>query len=342
LEKNSSITVSYRIHDIGLTLTTNNPFILSSIDLLLECFKGAEQFAEPQISLSLFDSEEAAGIPCSVPEGSKLVYSHSQEKSFDWNTYGVAKLGLYVDPGNSTYVVDLGNTGILSSIPYEGKVSGYILEPERINPIVLSNLIFMFILSEMLRIRGYFPVHCSTVEREGKGIIFPGFSGAGKTTACIALIRKGFGFLGDDRPILRYTGDGHLEVLSFPEDIDATDNTIKIFSELKDKTIFKDNKNLTKKSFKAEDIYPGSVRDSCIPKVILFPEIYPGKESSLEELSKIEALTRFIPHSMVVINKETAGRHFDLIFDLVKSCGCYELKFGSDVDALGRLVEKVL
>jgi hypothetical protein len=158
------------------------------------------------------------------------------------------------------------------------------------------------------------------------GSDIPGFSGAGKTTSCVALIRRGFGFLGDDRPILRYDKTGGLELLSFPEPIDVTDYTIQLFPELKNYTLLMDNRNLRKKSFNAEALYPGSTRTSCVPRIILFPEISANGKSSLEIFPKSEALKNFLPHSLLAFDKEIARKHFDIIFDLIQTTDCYKAK----------------
>jgi len=180
------------------------------------------------------------------------------------------------------------------------------------------------------------------VESDDKGIIIPGFSGAGKTTSCIALIRGGFGFLGDDRPILRYSRNRDLELLSFPERVNVTNKTINFFPELTISKRIEHNSSLVKKSFFVEDIYPGSTRDLCIPKAILYPEISTARSSCLENLSKSDALSLFLPHSMLVYDKVTAKKHFDIISDLIESVHTYKLRLGPDIHNLPKLVGSIL
>jgi hypothetical protein len=216
------------------------------------------------------------------------------------------------------------------------------VDPESIPPRVLSVTLFMFLLDRLLQARGLFATHCSAVEKEGKGLIFPGFSGSGKTTACIALIRAGFGFLGDDRPFLRYDGGGNLELLAFPERIDVTDETLNFFPELREGGFLEAHRNQTKKSFRADTAYPGCVRDACVPRIILYPEIAEGRESRLEDLPRSEALKSLLPHGLLVFDKRASRKHFELLCDLVESTDCYRLRFGADVAALPRLVASVL
>ena len=249
---------------------------------------------------------------------------------------------IYVNSNNSVYYMDLGDPGFLSYRPEEGTANGYIRDPESIHPNTISSFIFMFILNQLLKAKDYFPIHCSAVEKEGKGILLPGFSGSGKTTSCIAFIRRGYGFLGDDRQILCYRKNGGVKLLSFPEPINVTNKTINFFSELVENKLLHYNNDSGKQRFPVEELYPGSVRDVCIPQLILYPEISADAKSSLYKLPKSEALSLFLPHSLLVLDKKVAGRHFNIIGDLIHSTDCYHLKLGSNIHDLPELVESSL
>jgi len=335
-------TLYFSIHDMNLRLITGNGLIASSISEYLGYFKTKEISGLTDLNISLSDIEEDVSIQLSIPPDSGLLYAPSDTDMFDMSMFGFSHFDLYADKDGSTYYVDLGDLGIVSYNPNKGTANGYIQILESIHSNVASRTLLMFVLDKLLEARGCFRIHCSAVEKDGKGILFPGFSGAGKTTACIALIRQGYGFLGDDRPFLRYGRNGGMEILSFPDYIDVTNETIDLFPELKEEDLLKENRHLRKKSFYADDLYPGSIKTSCAPRAILYPEISGGKESYLEELSKSETLKSLLPHSMLVFDKDIAKRHFDILFDLVKAADCYKLKFGSNIDNLPDLIESIL
>ena len=344
MTKKNRLTAQYLIHGITLTFISNNVHVFSAVNKLLEYF-----FCEKTLGtrsegllINFFDNSDDTAHQGILPSGLKLLYSSSEEDLFDIKEFGIDKMRLYVNEDGFTYYVAFGTIGLFSYSMKKGVAEGYLKGSEAINPNLISSFIFIFLLAELLKGKGYFLAHCSGVEKKGQGIIFPGFSGAGKTTSCVALIRQGFGFLGDDRPILRYNKSGGLELLSFPEPIDVTDYTIQLFPELKNYRLFLDNRNLRKQSFYAEELYPGSTRDSCVPKLILFPEISAVKKSSLEVFPKSEALKTFLPHSLLAFDKEIARQHFDIIFDLIQSTDCYKVKLGADIQSLPDLVESVL
>jgi len=341
LKNDNPLISNYSIHGITLCLNTDNKHIRSSIDELLAPFISKSQALSPDIIFSLFDSKHKDTNIITLPSNSKLLYAPSENDKFDMRSFEINYFKIFMDPMDVTYYIDLGQTGHLSYNLTKSAAIGYLNKPESISPKVLSSNIFLFAFDQMLKAKGYFPIHCSAVAKDGKGILMPGFSGAGKTTSCISLIRSGYGFLGDDRPILHYK-DQTLELLSFPEDINVTEKTLGFFPELVASEFIKNNKGLSKKSFFAEDVYPGSVTKRCRPRAILYPEKYPGSKSFLEELPKSEALSSFLPHSMLVLDKETSKKHFDILFDLITSVDTYRLKLGSDIHALPELIESVL
>ena len=132
---------------------------------------------------------------------------------------------------------------------------------------------------------------------------------------------------------------GSFEEIGFDEDYAIT---LEFFPELTGSYFVRENKGLSKKSFCVADIYPGSVTNKCLPRVVLYPERCQGSECFLEELSKSEALSSFLPHSMLVFDKETSKKHFDILFDLITSVETYKLKLGSNVHVLPELVASIL
>ena len=342
MEKETIISADYLIHDISLRFITNNQYIYSSINTILEFFFTREQLGYPDINFTLFGKKNDADFSDLIPNGSRLLYTPSEKDRFDIKFLGVKNYDIYVNTRNSVYYVDLGDLGFLSYRPEKGTADGYIQNPESISPNIISSFIFMFILNQLLKAKDYFPIHCSAVEKEGKGILLPGFSGSGKTTSCIAFIRRGYGFLGDDRQILCYRKNGGVKLLSFPEPINVTNKTINFFSELVENKLLHYNNDSGKQRFPVEELYPGSVRDVCIPQLILYPEISADAKSSLYKLPKSEALSLFLPHSLLVLDKKVAGRHFNIIGDLIHSTDCYHLKLGSNIHDLPELVESIL
>lgn len=76
----------------------------------------------------------------------------------------------------------------------------------------VNKLLFLFFALTLSEKRGCF-IHAAGVEKDGKGYLFLGSSGAGKTT--IANLIKGRKLLSDDSPILMQE-DGHFSIYTSP------------------------------------------------------------------------------------------------------------------------------
>ncbi len=86
-------------------------------------------------------------------------------------------------------------------------------------------------LKHLLLTRGKLLLHAGCVATEdGRGVLFAGLSGAGKTTTCIALSRAGFRYISDDLVALSVV-DGQPVVEGIREHMNLTKQTIAFFPE---------------------------------------------------------------------------------------------------------------
>jgi hypothetical protein len=60
-----------------------------------------------------------------------------------------------------------------------------------------------FFIRFFLNEKGYSVAHASSVEKEGKGYLFPSQSGAGKTTTAVYFVNAGYNYIGDDFTIFK-------------------------------------------------------------------------------------------------------------------------------------------
>lgn len=86
-------------------------------------------------------------------------------------------------------------------------------------------------LKHLLLKRGKLLLHAGCVAAgDGRGVLFVGLSGAGKTTTCIALTRAGFRYISDDLVVLSFV-DGRPVVEGIREHMNLTRQTIEFFPE---------------------------------------------------------------------------------------------------------------
>ncbi|MDF0644698.1 MAG: hypothetical protein P0111_11740 [Nitrospira sp.] len=237
-------------------------------------------------------------------------------------------------------VADFHDQGLLVIDGALGTADGYFINPEAMHADVCTSF-FHFALTELLKRRGLFTVHATALEYQGRGVLIPGYSGQGKTTAFLSLLRSGFRYLSDDYPLLRDLG-GHMEILAFPMKIDVTDHSVEFFPEIRTAPAGLLQQGICKKFFYAEDLYADSVGSSCVPAIIMFPHVVDMPHSCLEPLAKSRALEALMPQGMLVYDQAVARREFHALSKLVQQSDSYRLHFGRDILDLPQLIKPLL
>jgi hypothetical protein len=331
-------TCYYCFHGLPVSVTANSPAISAAVDELLAFFCTSLKPGSEDEILSFYMLQNSTTIMELYPEiGQKgelifdSLYDAERDTGIDfkyyaWGRYQVADYGPL-----GGFIVDVPKACMVGLFP----------DPSLIHPQIISSNIFITAFTEILRARDFFLVHSGAVATEGRGFLLPGYSGSGKTTLSLALVRSGFKFLADDRPVLR-KDDAGFSLLAFPEAVNVTDKTIAFIPELKvlSESFFCQGRR--KKSVLIEDVYPRAIIERCHVEAILFPKITVAEESRLLPLTKIEAISRILPHSLLILNREFASRQFEHLCDLVDNCSCYELQTGRDMLDCGHLLERIV
>jgi hypothetical protein len=201
---------------------------------------------------------------------------------------------------------------------------------------LLSRPMFTLPLLESAKRRERYGLHAAGVAVDGRGILLPGASGTGKSTLAIALIRAGMDFLGDDLVFLHPGNDG-VHGLAFPDDIDFTDATARLFPELDALPRPGMRDGWPKRQLSVDQL--GGVRTAleCHPCVLVFPGIGNLQSSRLEPITAAEALLELAP-SVLLTDPSSSQAHLNTLTRLVGQCACLRLEMGQDFDALADLL----
>ena len=173
-----------------------------------------------------------------------------------------------------------------------------------------THSLFNLCLFELLKRRGRYNIHAAGLSIGGQGLLFTGVTGAGKSTLTVALLRAGFGLLGDDTLFLTQGEEG-IRALAFPDEIDVTEQTLGFFSEL---SAFSDvRKNLRNKTqIAAERVYQTGWVESCIPRVLLFPQVANTATSVLKPIDPEQALMELATNIMLTETRSSQA-HLDAL-----------------------------
>jgi hypothetical protein len=201
-----------------------------------------------------------------------------------------------------------------------------------------SHPMLTFAVSELLKRRGICSIHAAGAAVNGRAVLFAGASGVGKSTLSVALIRRGFGFLGDDRQYLK-GGSLGLRVLGFPDAIDLRDGTPGLFEELRPVLSTPKQPGWPKWKLQAESYGVEIVRE-CSPGLLIFPVIGEGFESELQPLESFEALGQ-LARNVTPTDPAAARVQLDLVAMLVRTSDCYRLRTGRDFDSLAERLREL-
>lgn len=334
------VTQTFDLYGIGVQVDADIPSLTAGIGELLRRFARHPAVDSRPLRFTYKSGRKSPdSFSNGVSDGAgPLLFSTSWKNAFDL----AGRLGIdwdvYAQDGG--LLLDYHRRGRLWLDTSGGRLEGSLTEPLDLHQALLPSIFFFFPFAQLLARRGLHVVHAAALERNGRGVLIPGMSGSGKSTCCVSLMRAGYRCLSDDKPFLREHGIG-VELLPFPEMIDVTDQSVAFFPELSSAASALES-GFRKKRFCAEALYPGSMADAVVPRVILFPNISGEPTSRVEALSKGQALQMLLPHSLLCFDRTVSVRHFELLARLVETTTCYRLHFGRDVLDLPRLVDRLL
>jgi hypothetical protein len=204
----------------------------------------------------------------------------------------------------------------------------------------LSHPMFTLPLVDCMKRHGRYSLHAAALAVEGKGLLFPASSGSGKSTLTLALARAGWDFLSDDVSFLRQDTD-ELRLLAFPDDVDVTDETLRMFPEISHLLAEPTRPDWRKRQVPATEFFPTRIVDECAPAAVVFPRFAGTDSTRLERISEQAA---FFELASNLIPTETAAsqRHLDVIGLLIRRVPCYRMHTGRNLQELPELLGELL
>ncbi len=325
----------YSIYGVDFKLTTDSLTICLAANTFLGSFK--QETLNGSIALETLIKKVNNRTEIPLNNSSCIQVLFQSQKFTEDKLCSAWRYQVYRNSERS--VVDFSDLGLLEIDYKRRRVEGYFIESGAINPNDGINF-FRLAFIELLKIEKLYVIHAAALEKAGRGLLIPGYSGQGKTSCCISLIRGGYSCLSDDHPLLIEDKKG-LKLLPFLTKIDVTEKTIEFFPELRDA---KDciYQGFEKRYFYLEDIYPNAQANSCEPALIIFPQIVNSPKSHLELLPKSKAIEEFLPHSILVWDKNIAKQQFQICSQLVNKAACYRLHLGRNILELPQVIEPLI
>ncbi len=234
----------------------------------------------------------------------------------DFLGFGRITADLSVGRAEAVKVKDSGISGVYADI-----VLGY-------NPL-------LYLLSRF----GWMTVHASCVKVNGKGVLFTGVSGSGKSTAAYAMLRGGHRLLADDRILVRPEG-GSFSALSISDVIKLdADAMSEFFPKLLSlPALHRAGKEIYRKT----SLLPGNnYINSARLKYLVVLERTGSATSAAEKINPSRVIGSLFPVTLGDFEPEDMLKKFNFLMNMLEKLECYKVFFGTDMDKFSRVIDKI-
>jgi hypothetical protein len=277
----------------------------------------------PQLTIDLWD-EKATGICCrtAAPAG-VLQAGEVSATSTDGRFFG------HHSP-NTVTCFDRQTQHIIGSIAWGETVYLY----ERGKP--LTRPLIAWYSDRNVQV-----IHGGLVSQDNQGILFGGWSGAGKSTSALACLHDGFDYFGEDYVGLQKLPDGTFMGYSIYNSAFLETSHLARFPALAP--------YIQKAKFLSEDkslvllsqVFPEKLKRSVPIRLLLLPRVTDLPESQIRPALKTKALLTLGPSTLLGI-PGLGSRRLDVLARLVEQLPCYWLDLGHNLGSIPRCVKELV
>ena len=183
---------------------------------------------------------------------------------------------------------------------------------------------------------GYLVMHAGVLARSGRGLMMPGFPGAGKSTLCASLcLLEGWRLLSDELAILD-PDSGLMQPHPRPISLKATSiEVVSAFPGSRLGPVYHDTRkgNISHAACPASSVAASA--EGVPVRWIVFPRFEAGCVPHRDEISRAEAFTLISEQSF---NKERMGEiGFDALCSMLGDARCFQVVYGSTMDGIAQI-----
>jgi hypothetical protein len=320
------VSRTYGMHGVVLVLEATDHVLLSLLDRRLDVFRvGAHpRIEEPTLRFEFVTADSGGDWYAPAPEH-RIVYEAAgiefryTELPDQLRAYAGTKLVALCDMGRSEARFMLAD-GTQDELELHAQT------------------LFTVFLLELMKRVGRYGLHAAGISVDGAGLVIAGPSGAGKSTLTVLALNSlgsRTAFMGDDMLFMR-TGASGVTVLGWPEPIDVSGRTVRLVPGL-ERWLREDTSGERKVRVPASDISSASPAFEVVPTVLVIPRVTGRDRSTVTPISRDEALFELAPN-VLLTDAASSQAHLNALATLARSCRCYRLDMGTNMDQVNRII----
>jgi hypothetical protein len=198
------------------------------------------------------------------------------------------------------------------------------------------------LLAVWARDRGLHAVHAALVGRGQRGVLLPGRSGSGKTTAALAALQDGYTYIGDDWIALGRAADGahvgHGLYGSACLESRHAGRFVHLHPQVVESTSAPERKSLLLLS----RTMPERLADSIPLCAVALPRVVDRNDARVLPASRREALLTIVPSTIFTMSPRGGRRDTERLFELAEQLPAYRLEIGRDLQQIPRCIDEIL
>ncbi len=304
----------FTLGNIGVQVRSDDPAVAQRMQMICAYF-GLELTSGPTSGKRLILQLCAKGGEVAIPASAVPV---AEQQGI---TARRDDLHLYLSDGASTVQLDL----------HAGLATGSVRATRGRPAAACRKDLLIYSLLFLLRYRGLYGLHGAGLVRDGLGCLLVADSDCGKSTLAFSLVRQGWSYLSDDSLLLYQQGD-RIEARALRRDLCLDPEAAAYFPEIVPHWAPCPLADDIKQRLDMGVYYPKQMVATCIPHMIIFPEIVPDAGSRLIAVGKTEAFSRLLGQSLCVLfEPDRMPYHVEIISRLVQQARSYRLRAGRDL-----------
>jgi len=281
--------------------------------------------AAPRLTIEIWDHNKATLDGEAPLTSDDLCWTETTVKSIDKRF-----IGQQLPHTVSCLDRDAGH--IMASIAWNNKIFIY----ERAKP--LARLLLEWHNDQDVQV-----IHTGLVARDGKGVLFAGRSGSGKSTSSLACIAAGFDYLGEDYVALERQQCGMFVGHSLYNSVFLDTVHLTRFSELLPCAIKGRLPHEEKSVIILSQVFPERLKRIVPIQMLALLRVADTPRPRFRPASKGEALLALGPSSLLQIpNRGLGVRGFNRLAQLVEQVPCYWLEVAGDLRSIANGVDELL